>query len=344
MNRKSFVWLGLFIFGLLALAACASPQGPAGPQGPQGPTGPPGPQGEAGTSAEMSVSDLTCTECHNDSTLITGKKSAWEMSKHGSGTVFVRMGTRLPCAACHSGATFSERIAAGLNPNEVESFVPNPTRQDCRACHQIHTTFTRDDFALESTDPVEYFAVEGATFDGGLGNLCANCHQPRRDAPVAEDGMISGISEHWGPHHGPQSSMLLGVAGAGVEGSPSAHYMLVEDTCITCHMGPDRVHTFEPEVSRCQACHSDAEDFDINGVQTQVEALVDELGEKLVEAGVLSENSPDGHPIVTEAPENVGNALWNWIYIAHEDKSMGVHNSDYTIALLEAGLAAFEGE
>jgi hypothetical protein len=287
------------------------------------------------------ASDLSCTECHNDSTLITGKKSAWELSTHGEGEVFARFGTRLPCASCHSGATFSERIAAGLDPNDVETAAPDPTRQDCRACHQIHTTFTRADFALETTDPVDLFAVEGATFDGGKGNMCVNCHQGRRDIPVAENGVISGISSHWGPHHGPQSTMLLGEGGS-VEGSPSAHYAVVEDTCVGCHMGEGRNHTFEPSVSTCNACHADAEDFDINGVQTQVLALLDELGEKLVALGVLSENGPDGHPTVTEAPENVGIALWNWIYVAHEDQSSGVHNSDYTIALLEAGLAALE--
>jgi hypothetical protein len=105
-------------------------------------------------------------------------------------------------------------------------------------------------------------------------------------------------------------------------------------------MGPDYDHTFEPAVERCQACHPDAEDFDINGVQTQVQELVDELGDLLVAEGVLSENGPDGHPTVEEAPENVAIALWNWIYVAHEDQSMGVHNSDYTIALLEAALEA----
>jgi len=72
--------------------------------------------------------------------------------------------------------------------------------------------------------------------------------------------------------------------------------------------------------------------------------MVDELGELLVTEGVLSENGPDGHPTVEEAPENVAIALWNWIYVAHEDKSMGVHNSDYTKALLQAGLDALTQE
>ncbi|MFZ0547536.1 MAG: hypothetical protein WAM60_18965 [Candidatus Promineifilaceae bacterium] len=158
---------------------------------------------------------------------------------------------------------------------------------------------------------------------------------------MAEDGMITGISEHWGPHHGPQSAMMLGVAGGGVEGSPSAHYNNVDNTCVACHMGEEGSHTFEPEVARCQECHGDdVENFDINGVQTEVQGMIDELGDLLVNAGVLSENSPDGHPTVTEAPENVGLALYNWLYVAHEDKSLGVHNPDYTRALLQAGIDA----
>jgi hypothetical protein len=193
---------------------------------------------------------------------------------------------------------------------------------------------------LETTDAVELYAVEGVTYDGGTGNLCANCHQPRRVFPEAEDGVVTGITSHWGPHHGPQSAMLLGVAGGGVEGSPSAHYRLVENTCTACHMGADGSHTFEPSVAACQECHDGAENFDIEGVQTEVQAMLDELGELLVAEGVLSEIGPDGHPTVEEAPENVALALFNWIYVAHEDKSLGVHNPDYTMELLQAGLDA----
>lgn len=154
--------------------------------------------------------------------------------------------------------------------------------------------------------------------------------------------MITGITSHWGPHHGPQSTMLMGLAGAGVEGSPSAHYRMVEDTCVGCHMGPNNLHTFAPQLSVCQECHTDAENFDIEGVQTEVQAMLDELGELLVAAEVLSENGPDGHPTVTEAPENIALALYNWIYVAHEDSSLGVHNSDYTMDLLQAGLDAMQ--
>jgi hypothetical protein len=285
----------------------------------------------------MTTADLSCTECHTDTSLITGKQTAWSESVHGMGEAYVRGGSS-SCAGCHSGGAFSEMVAAGLNPSEVEAGDPNPTRQDCRTCHAVHTSYTSDDWALETTDPVDLYAFEGSTFDGGMGNLCANCHQPRRAIAEAVDGMIEVTSTHWGPHHGPQSAMLLGVSGAGgVEGSPSAHATLVEDTCVACHLGEGDSHTFEPEVEACQACHSGAESLDINGVQTEVQAMLDELEEGLIALGWLDE---EGHPAVTSVPEDQAAALWNWILIAHEDKSLGVHNPAYTKALIQAGLDA----
>ncbi|MEE8357039.1 MAG: hypothetical protein V3R33_06985 [Anaerolineales bacterium] len=330
-RRKILVLIVLTGIAAFVLAACA---GQVGLTGPAGPTGAQGEQGPAGS--EASVPDLSCKECHNDTTKITGKKTAWSESRHGSGEAFSR-GTSSSCAGCHSGGGFSTRIAAGLNPDEVEVGDPNPTRQDCRACHQIHTTFTGEDFALETTDPVTLYAT-GGTFDGGKGNLCANCHQTRRAIslyPPDSDGNIEVNSTHWGPHHGGEAPMLMGLGGAGVEGSPSGHALAVEDTCVTCHLGEDKSHTFEPDDSTCTACHVDAEDFDINGVQTRIEELGAEVLELLEAKGMY-----DDHPVIGFYPEAEAQALWNYLFVIEEDTSKGVHNSKYAIALLEAAVEA----
>lgn len=295
------------------------------------------------TRIESDGQPVTCGQCHDSSDLITAKRTEWAESRHGLGESYVR-GTSSSCAGCHSGSAFSERVVAGLEPDEVEAGDPEPTRQDCRACHMIHTTYTMEDFALETEAPVKLYAIEGATFDGGEGNLCANCHQPRRVFPEPVDGMITGITSHWGPHHGPQSAMLLGVGGAGdVDDMVSGHYGAVENTCVLCHMGEGDDHHFEPDIATCRKCHPGAASFDIEEVQTEVEALIDELGERLVAAGLIDENSEDGHPIVSEAPVDEAIALYNWIYVAHEDKSEGVHNPDYAKALLEEGLERLPG-
>ena len=152
------------------------------------------------------------------------------------------------------------------------------------------------------------------------------------------DGIITGISTHWGPHHGPQSATMLGVAGAGVtDGSPMFHYTGIENTCVTCHMSGPQDHKFLPDVSTCSAvCHVGATSFDIGGTQTEVQTRLDAIGTELVSLGLLSDITVDGHPTVTSAPAAQAIALYNWLYIAHEDKSLGVHNPAYTRALLVA--------
>jgi hypothetical protein len=282
---------------------------------------------------------LSCTECHDSSANISGKVTMWSSSVHGSGPAFATAASRVPCAACHAGSSFSERIASGTMAEDVKTADDNPSRIDCRTCHQIHTTYTDADWALETTDPVAMYAVAGATYDGGKGNLCANCHEARTAIPAATDGMIEVTSTHWGPHHGPEAPMLLGIAGAGVEGSPSPHYKNVPDTCITCHMGGDKaVHNFTPVVANCTACHSDATSLDVDGVQTEVKGSLDQVQAALTAKGLLDK---DGNPVVGKYPEAQAQALWNWLYVS-QDRSLGVHNVSYTRALLKFSLDALK--
>src|SRR5680860_353627 len=183
----------------------------------------------------------------------------------------------------------SGMVADRQSPNEVETASDEPTRQDCRACHDIHTSYTDADWSLETTAPVDMFEVEGQTYDGGEGNLCANCHQVRHIFSDYVDGDTAEVgSTHWGAHHGPQSAVLLGIAGAGdVEGSPSIHYSLVGDTCVTCHLGENNNHTFEPDTAACSTCHGDVDDFDIDGTQTDVQDKLDQLETALKADGLL---------------------------------------------------------
>ena len=292
--------------------------------------------GTSSVFAQVKITD--CMACHNDTTVITGKRAGLSGAVHGTGDAFLR-GTRSSCAGCHSGGAFSAMVAAGLAPNTVKAGDPNPTRQDCRTCHQIHTGYTEADWALETTTPVRLYAFDGVTFAGGKGNLCANCHQPRRVIAAADpNDNISVTSSHWGPHHGPQSAMLLGTGGAGgVAGVPSFHYRLVRNTCVTCHIGADANHTFKSVSASCDVCHTPEDDLE--GVQNDVEALIVQLGDLLVAKGLLD---AEGHSVVGTYPAAEASALWNYIFIAIEDGSLGVHNTPYTKALLKASIAALQ--
>jgi len=350
-TKKLLVLLGVLIAATVLITACAGAQGEPGPAGPAGPAGP---QGEPGPAAV--TTDLTCTECHNDTSLISSKKANWQESLHGQGTAFIEEGGNKNCAFCHSGATFSASVAKGLAFNAVESGDANPTHQDCRTCHQIHTSYTSADWALETNAAVT-FVVSGATFDGGSGNLCANCHQARRYIAnfVAKDSAGVVIPDKYqanvrfNTHLSDQGDIILGVLDVneilGVEGKPGAHYSMVENTCVGCHMGGSETanHRFRPEVTACVACHADAESLDVNGAVTAFEEKYAELHDALVAEGLLNEDgSPvtknaDGTPLLIDTKP----AAALFVYGAlEEDASKGVHNPNYAKALIEAALAA----
>jgi hypothetical protein len=288
--------------------------------------------------------------------LIVSKEAQFrESSVHGTGESFVR-GEETNCAGCHGTEGAKARINAGLPPHDPSvTGIVNVSPFDCRTCHNIHTTYTKADFSLTGSEEPVVLEMSGGTYDGGAGNLCANCHQNRNAAPTATGGVVAVTSARFGPHYGPPAPMLLGEGGLGVTGSPSSHYSTVPDTCVACHMGEEFNHTYAPTVERCQACHADATDFDMNGTQTEIKAMVEELHTKLVDAKLLnpetdlwgiydpatgkwSAPSADAPLTVTEA---VANAMWNYKFVVY-DKSMGVHNSAYTKALLESALEAMK--
>ncbi|MCJ7431853.1 MAG: hypothetical protein MUO77_00030 [Anaerolineales bacterium] len=331
--RKVLLLVGALVVTAIVLTACGAP-GPAGPAGPAGSAGPAGPV--------ASVADLTCTQCHNDTNLIAGKANSWASSVHGSGPATAYAGGRADCAGCHSGGGFSAAMVAGKsNAEPQESADPNPSRINCRACHNIHTSYTDDDWALKTTTAVKLVALD-ATYDGGMGNLCANCHQQRTAFPEAKDGLVNVSSTHWGGHHGPEAALLLGVGGGGgVEGKPSTHYSMVENTCVTCHLGSadaNANHSFMPVVTTCVACHADATSLDINGKQTEIKDKLEKVAEALKAKGLLDK---DGAPVVGDYPEAQAAALWNYLFV-EEDKSEGVHNMTYANALLDAALEALK--
>lgn len=336
----------LLIGAALVLAACA---GEAGPEGPAGATGPAGPQGPPGEAAVLDVANLSCTECHNDTTLIVSKEAQFRLaSVHGTGEAFER-GESTNCAGCHGTEGAKARINAGLPPHDpsVEGVV-NVSPYDCRTCHNIHTTYTKADFSLTGAGQPVVLERTGGTFDKGLGNLCANCHQIRNELPVATGGTFEVTSTRFGTHYGVEAQMLLGEGGLLATGSPSVHYEQTDDTCVTCHMGDERNHTYEPQVVRCQSCHADLETFDNDGVQTEIAALLEEVKALLIDSGIMladyEENGEIQHnrSVPGVYPEAVASAMWDYMFVV-SDQSMGVHNPAFARALLEAAKAALEG-
>jgi hypothetical protein len=335
----------LFMWGILTSLSPSTPNGEPGPTGPQGEPGATGIPGEPGSVTTLA--DSTCTECHNDTALITSKKASWEKSLHGSGTAFLEDGELNYCAFCHSGAAFSAAVAAGQNFSQVESGDANPTHQDCRTCHQIHTTYTSADWALETNVPVA-LVISDATFDGGAGNLCANCHQARRymaNFIDKTDATKYTATFRFDTHHSVQADALMGLvdvnAALGVDGRPGAHYSMVENTCVGCHLGDGKNHTFEAQLSTCVSCHADATNFDINGYQTAFEEKVNELEAVLLAKGLIAGGAEGYNSVPGTYDAKTAGALFTY-FLYEEDGSEGIHNPAYFTTLVDAALEALK--
>jgi hypothetical protein len=270
---------------------------------------------------------------------MTSKITASAMQGHQTGTSWTYAGGRATCTGCHSSQGMTEMVALGIMPDDMTSAPVNPVYPDCRTCHEIHTTYTDADWALTTTAPVQLL-MSDAMYDQGDGNLCATCHRARRSIEAVD--FSAGItSSHWGMHHGSEPDMLVGKGAYGVSDSASVHYTLVENGCPTCHVAEGN-HTLSASLAGCTDCHADLDTLDRNGVQTEVEELVAELGEILEAKHLMHFDGEAWHPVSggTGTEAEIG-AAWNMMYVL-EDGSMGIHNPGYTKNMLKAAIAVFD--
>jgi hypothetical protein len=353
--KKLSTLVGLAFFVLL-IVGCEGPQGPAGTNGVDGADGADGADGI--NAAE------TCTDCHVDDTEMYAKQVQYAVSKHRTGGNFERGSnvyddTDNECAVCHSHEGFTEFLATGTT-----SFTPafdNPTPPNCRTCHEIHTSYTQADWGLTSTSAVTMY-FDGATNDrGSVGNLCINCHQARPTTPmptVGDPGTIAITSSRYGGHYGWQAQVLGGISlfefgNTTVAGGPNTHGNTTSNAavCATCHMAAafgEKAggHTWNMHymyhgsdtdlIAGCETsgCHSTVTDFDVNGVQTTVEACLTHLGSLLETAGIKQAGLD--YVETTNSPfTNDLAAAWINYYAIVKDHSHGVHNPAYVLDVLE---------
>jgi len=369
------IFLGLVVLVALVAVGCArGPTGDTGSAGAQGETSAAGDTGSAGalgatgaagdtgsagaqgaTGASGPAGTAACSTCHNETTMLLAKQIQSAASVHQTGSAFERNSTS--CAICHTSEGFLERIEAGSM--EIAEAVENPTPPNCRTCHEVHTTYTAADYGLTTSAPVT-FELTGDTFDFGTGNLCASCHQPRWSYTVPEvgGGAYEVTSTRFGPHHGPQSSILAGVGGYG-ESLPGSHGtnihytygVLATDSCTVCHMADaygDQAggHSFNmtyeyhgserENLAGCAVCHVGIASFDRNSVQTDIQTKLDTLKAALIGAGILD---AEGSIVTGTYTSAQAGALWNYRTVT-EDRSLGIHNPLYVFALLDTAIAA----
>lgn len=332
------IMLSLITIAALFIMSCEGPEGPAGTAGQDG--------------ADGKDAQIKCMDCHNESTLLKAKIAQYEGSMHYQGTAYAR-GASADCAPCHSNEGYNIWVKSGWDA--AVAAVETPTPPACRTCHNIHETYSIDDYALKGTNKfnLQGDLTDNIEVDFGKGNLCAKCHQTRErnigfDPTNGAGGEININSSHWGPHHGPQSNTVSGKGGynagdqADYANTTHTHGKGISDGCVSCHASTKN-HTFEVSVTACQNCHSGFTTDNITAYQEDIKFMVAELEDKLVEAGLLSVDNEGtiGSPISGQVVSNdYAGALFNY-FIVYEDGSWGIHNPRYIKNLLENSIAVF---
>jgi hypothetical protein len=300
---------------------------------------------------QVAQQPATCFECHSDTTTFLVAASAqWAHSKHGEAETLFE--SSASCSGCHTGDGFVQR-ANGLATTDID----NPTPIHCFSCHAPHTN---GDFRLRWNAVAT--VQTGATLDMHAGNICAACHQARRNINtyIKAAPTRTLLTTRFGPHHGPQTDMLIGTNGYqytwyAYDLTPhrAATTSDDKDGCLECHMKTTNGievggHSFNMRyegsetllnTKACEPCHGTVEDFDINGAQTEIQGMIEDLEARLVTAGLISDGLP--RDSVKTSADSAG-AVWN-LLLVKDDRSLGVHNYEYIHGLLESSIQFISG-
>jgi len=312
---------------------------------------------------ETTATAQNCFDCHNDqNTILIAAHQQWANSFHASG--FNTDRNYPPCSGCHTSEGFVARAQGGSAGDYA-----NATTIHCFTCHAPHTNslggLTGGGFALRIEDPQTL--ANGVSFDIGLANICAACHQALQNVDTyvhtPNDTVSFGGSTHWGPHHGVQGDNIFGSNGYEYVGHTyrqSTHPNL-ENACLRCHFditqnfvvgghsfnmrGIIRGHDGDEDVvnqAACEQCHGsfgNVDEFDYRGAQSTITALSDSLETLLENAGLLA--NQHNVPNVVTSSDSAG-AVWNWLMV-HEDRSVGIHNFKWMEDLLISSIMFMEG-
>ena len=345
-----------------------------------------GVDGADGVNGVDGVGAAECIACHSNShredVYASFEFSGHALGTHTGGNY----GSRESCAQCHSNDGYVDVMERGfVQPGGYYTYGPpmyeldgdgnvvleddpdspvfglpvitnesfnNSSKIRCTTCHNSHSSFDFEndgnDMALrQAFRPATMLIDPSVTIDMGLSNTCVNCHQPRDSYAVpgpTDDYTIT--SSRFGPHHGPQSTMVYGLFGAEVAGSvtypttPGASQH-AQVSCTGCHMGEttdgeDGAHSFWPTNNSCIQCHD-------SGIETLVvtnfEADFATLHTLLVDMGAITDS---GSTVSNQTwPAPVAQAIWNYRTLL-EDKSHGIHNPTYAKALLTNSIEAVQ--
>jgi hypothetical protein len=311
------------------------------------------------TKISVSLDAGVCLQCHDAPThhMIGAYYNA---SNHATMPLAGLDATSTSCFPCHSGSAYYKYSKSQSSPDYSSS----DASQDitCAACHDPHVA-TNYGLRLVPVTLKNGYTVS----NGGNGQLCMTCHQARVNTAtyVTTSAPYYGFTNRFGPHHGPQSDMFLGqnayqYGDSSITGI-STHTGLT-DACVTCHMqtrGPDSNHQWNMSdstgdyVTVCKSCHGQnitkfddikaSADWDgngkVEGVQTEVQGLLNKLAALLPKDSTGAVVSMLADSLKVKGKPNIVRGIYTYYFVT-SDGSLGIHNANYTVAILQKALNA----
>jgi hypothetical protein len=317
-----------------------------------------------GTLPKIDWSAQNCGKCHEGTH--HPYYSEWQQSKHNT----IAEADRGTCQGCHEGVAAGYRLSGDLstfyNGGAVSSR-PDTSEvpiqpKGCTTCHNPHDATNPGQ--LRTVADVHLVTANGESpviTDGGVGKLCMQCHHAR----YAAESQLTDGNAHFGPHDNPQTDML--AARSGYQGVASSEFiwaqpkhLYVQNSCKTCHLNQieyiseeqptETGHTFEPTVEACANCHGiitsfkdikAMQDYDgdgqIEGVQDEVQGLMDRLEAALISTGLDTTGGVSLAEALGDTSKSTyiqREAGYNLIFV-ESDGSHGVHNPEYAVQLLQ---------
>ncbi|MGE5401904.1 MAG: ammonia-forming cytochrome c nitrite reductase subunit c552 [Ignavibacteriales bacterium] len=327
----------------------------------------------------VSLDAGVCTQCH-DALTKHRLGSYYNASAHAK-WVDGEHTARTSCYPCHSGAAFVKWVnnnkTASTSIYSTNGLAEGDVALTCSACHDPHGNGNPNQIRTVTVDSLKNgFQVNNR---GGKGQLCMNCHRSRYDVAtkVTTKAPYYGFADHYGPHGSPQTDMYFGQNAYqnGEKWDNYTTHAFMDNGCVTCHMqervNGASVHS-DHEMSMtetdattgqekdlievCQKCHGSSitkfndikgQDYDgngkVEGVQTEVTNMMNLLKAKLpINAATGDVTDAMADSLAIKNKPQVVKAIYNYLFVK-SDKSMGIHNTKYTVALLKAALAAVSG-
>lgn len=328
---------------------------------------------------DISLNAGNCAQCH-DEPWRHNKYAQWENSVHSEAIWETGFASRtLPnpanlsqCMRCHAGKGFvaftkGESITTPVSPTWAEH-----TTITCATCHDPHGN---SNFAsLRSTPAGSDTLGNGFSYTsiGGKGQICMNCHKARRNGETYV--LTTNVSSTFGPHHSPQSDVLLGKNAVefGSAYASGTHNLAVTNLCVDCHMVAttdtgtvtrDKVgghswrmnntETGYDHTAACTSCHGPKTSFEdfvafmdydgdgvIEPVSGEVEGLLTLVAKRIPPYDLDSIS----YTLIKASSDSVTlkKAWWNYQLIAYGSAD-GMHNAKFAIDVLSKTYAALGG-